>query len=70
MLADDLLILGEVHAKRLVAGDIALDPLNVGAELLNTAFDFCAASLSAWRSALPIAGNSRSMMYLRIAFLP
>ena len=34
MLLNDRLFLGEIDAERLVAGDIALDPLNVGAELL------------------------------------
>src|SRR5262249_44529736 len=32
--ADDLVVLGEVDAEGLVVGDIALDPLDVGAELM------------------------------------
>src|SRR5215831_7535768 len=34
VLADDGLVLGEIDAERLVVGDEALDPLNVGAELM------------------------------------
>src|SRR6516164_1995640 len=37
-----------------------------GPSSLSVALDFCAASRSACRSALPIAGNSRSMMNLRM----
>src|SRR6516165_3583020 len=37
-----------------------------GPSSLRVAFDFCAASRRACRSALPIAGNSRSMMNLRM----
>ena len=32
--ADDGLVLGEIDAKGLVVGDVALDPLNVGTELM------------------------------------
>ena len=71
VLADDRFVFGEVDAKGLVAGDVALDPLDVGTELLEGRVYFCAASLNAWRSVPPIAGNSRSMMYLRAYyFLP
>src|SRR6516164_3546171 len=38
-----------------------------GPSSLRVAFDFCAASNRACRSALPIAGNSRSMMNLRMS---
>src|SRR4249920_3771427 len=34
VLADDGFVLGEIDAERLVVGDIALDPLDVGAELM------------------------------------
>src|SRR6516164_3638824 len=40
-----------------------------GPSSFSVAFDFCAASRSACRSALPIAGNSRSMMNLRMLAL-
>src|ERR1700724_3646397 len=38
-----------------------------GPSSFRVAFDFCAASRRACRSALPIAGSSRSMMNLRMA---
>src|SRR6516164_1965571 len=41
-----------------------------GPSSLRVAFDFCAASRRACRSALPIAGSSRSMIYLRMIVLP
>ena len=34
VLANDRFVLGEIDAERLVVGDIALDPLDVGAELM------------------------------------
>src|SRR5437870_11155637 len=39
-----------------------------GPSSFKVAFDFCAASRRACRSALPIAGSSRSMMNLRMDF--
>src|SRR6185437_9457398 len=37
VLLDDVLVLGEVDTKRLVGGDIAFDPLDVGAKLTQDA---------------------------------
>ena len=34
MLADDGFVLGEIHTEGLVVSDVALDPLDVGAELV------------------------------------
>src|SRR4051812_28059823 len=34
VLADDAFILGEIDAERLVVGDVALDPLDVGGKLI------------------------------------
>src|SRR6516162_580712 len=39
--ADDGLVLGEIDAKGLVVGYVALDPLNVGTELMQDLVRFC-----------------------------
>jgi hypothetical protein len=67
VLVDDLLVFRQVHTERLVGGDIALDPLDVGPRSRNTPFDLAAAPWSCSRSRLPAPGMSRSMMNLRRA---
>jgi len=41
VLFDDVLVFREIDAERLVGGDIALDPLDVGAELAQDVVRFC-----------------------------
>src|SRR6266536_1370582 len=60
-------VLSEIDAEGLVVSDVALDPLDVGAELGSTSFDLAAAPCSCSRSKVPTAGISLSIMNLRSA---
>ena len=44
MLADDGLVLGEIDAERLIVSDLALDPLEFGAELMQHLIRFSRSS--------------------------
>lgn len=61
---DQCRVIGDIDAKRLVARDVAVLPLDVFASAcmaLRTPLDWAAAPFSASRSAEPISGIARSM---------
>src|SRR5262249_39680673 len=67
VLADDGLVLGEIDAKGLVVGHVALDPLNVRTELTQDLVRFCRRPSQLFALQRADLGISRSMMNLRNA---
>ena len=70
MALDQGFILGQIDAEGLLSRDIAVDPLNIGAEFCQSAaFEVFAAPLSCPGVKDPTFGISRSITNLRIFFL-
>ena len=69
MFADDVLIFGKIDAERLVGGNEALHPLDIGTELVQHGVGFGSRAAQLFALQRPAAGMSRSMMNLRRAMV-
>ena len=67
MLADDDLVLGKINTEGLVVSDVALNPLDVGTELVQRLIRLGGSARSCSRSKVPTFGISLSITNLRNA---
>jgi hypothetical protein len=66
VLADELLVRSEVNAVDLVVRHVAVDPLDVGSELIEGAQDLVDPACSSSRVSDPTPGIGRSITYFFI----